>query len=118
VRGGGHNNYFYLWSGDDATAFRAVQKYGADGVISVVSNVAPERMREVIHAGVEEGSSLDQALQPLYAASMRAGNPQSIKYIMERAGLKVGLPHSSLGTPTREEKKAIDQLVQQAGELR
>ena len=116
-----YEDYFYIWSGDDATAFQAVQQYGADGVISVVSNVAPKRMGEVIHAGIkrkEEGPSLDQALQPLYTASMRAGNPQSIKYMMERAGLKVGMPHSSLGTPTREEKKVIDRLVQQAGELR
>lgn len=112
----GSTDYFYIWSGDDATAFQAVQQYGADGVISVVSNVAPIRMREVIHAALkkdERGSSLDVALQPLYKASMLAGNPQSIKYIMERAGYTVGLPHPSLGTPTSEEEEAIDSLIHQ-----
>lgn len=73
---------FSVLSGDDPTALRALSA-GADGVISVVANLVPERCAELCRA-VREGrmqaaQEIDAMLAPLYAATASEPNPIPVK---------------------------------------
>jgi 4-hydroxy-tetrahydrodipicolinate synthase len=80
---------FCVLSGDDPTAARA-QLAGADGVISVVANVAP-RLFAAMCAACAAGDAphalaLDRQLQPLYALLGAEPNPIPVKWCLSQLG--------------------------------
>lgn len=85
---------FVVLSGDDPTAVRAMLA-GADGVISVASNVVPatfRRLCDLALAGDEAGAGeLDGRLQDLYAFLGIEPNPIPVKAILARQGIGSGL---------------------------
>lgn len=85
---------FVVLSGDDPTAARAMLA-GADGVISVVSNVVPAAMRLLCQrasAGDEAGAGdLDGQLRPLYEFAGIEPNPIPVKALLARSGIGHGL---------------------------
>jgi len=89
---------FTVLSGDDAVTVQLIS-HGANGVISVVSNVVPRAMRELTHAllrrDLNTASRIDGTLQPLYHASGVESNPIPIKaamYLLGRAANVLRLP--------------------------
>ena len=80
---------FVVLAGDDGSAC-AAQLAGADGVISVVSNVAPTafvRLGDLARAGdAESARALDTELAPLYAAMALEPNPIPVKAILAGLG--------------------------------
>lgn len=85
---------FAILSGDDPTACRAVLA-GADGVISVASNVLPASMRRLsdhARAGeVDAAAAVDNALQPLFDFIGCEPNPIPVKALLRHAGIGDGL---------------------------
>jgi 4-hydroxy-tetrahydrodipicolinate synthase len=85
---------FALLSGDDGTAARAMLA-GADGVVSVVSNVVPRAMRrlcDLARAGEREAAeALDARLQGLYDFSSVEPNPIPVKALLQQQGIGRGL---------------------------
>lgn len=85
---------FVVLSGDDPTAARAMLA-GADGVVSVVSNVAPAAFRllcKLAQAGEhEQAAALDTRLQPLYVFAGVEPNPIPVKALLARRGIGHGL---------------------------
>ena len=85
---------FAVLGGDDPTAARAMLA-GADGVISVVSNVVPTAFRllcQLARSGERErAGALDARLQPLYAFSGIEPNPIPVKALLARRGIGHGL---------------------------
>ncbi len=85
---------FAVLSGDDPTACRAMLA-GADGVISVASNVLPAAMRrlcDLARAGnAEEARSLDAQLQPAFDFMGVEPNPIPVKAVLELQGIGRGL---------------------------
>ena len=85
---------FAVLSGDDPTACRAMLA-GADGVISVASNVLPAAMRrlcDLARAGnAEEARSLDTQLQPAFDFMGVEPNPIPVKAVLELQGIGRGL---------------------------
>ncbi len=85
---------FAILSGDDPTACRGMLA-GADGVISVASNVLPSAMRRLCdhaRAGqVDAAAVIDNALQPLFDFIGCEPNPIPIKALLRHAGLGDGL---------------------------
>ncbi|NZA25225.1 4-hydroxy-tetrahydrodipicolinate synthase [Luteimonas sp. SJ-92] len=85
---------FAVLSGDDPTAARAMLA-GADGVVSVVSNVVPAAMRrlcELARGGDEDAAlALDARLRPVYDFAALESNPIPVKALLFRAGLGHGL---------------------------
>lgn len=80
---------FRILSGDDPTGARALRA-GADGVISVAANVAPQlfsAMCEACLRGDADAEALDRALQPLYAALAAEPNPIPLKWCLAQLGL-------------------------------
>ncbi|WP_417473620.1 4-hydroxy-tetrahydrodipicolinate synthase [Luteimonas mephitis] len=88
------NDGFAVLSGDDPTAVRAMLA-GADGIVSVVSNVVPAAFRklcDLARAGDEAGAqALDARLHPLYDFLGIESNPIPLKALLARQGIGRGL---------------------------
>ena len=85
---------FSVLSGDDATACRAMLT-GADGVISVASNVLPRAFRrlcDLARGGRDaEAKVWDARLAPTYDFFGIEPNPIPVKALLEMAGIGHGL---------------------------
>ncbi|RMH93061.1 4-hydroxy-tetrahydrodipicolinate synthase [Lysobacter pythonis] len=85
---------FAVLSGDDPTACRALLS-GADGVISVASNVLPasfRRLCDLARAGEAEAATAhDATLRPLYDFMSCEPNPIPVKALLRRFGIGEGL---------------------------
>ena len=105
---------FVVLSGDDPTAARAMLA-GADGVISVVSNLVPATFRRLcaLATGGEEARAreLDAQLEALYAFAGIEPNPIPVKAVLARMGIGHGLrlPLTSLSaTHAAEADRALE----------
>jgi len=87
-------NGFAVLSGDDPTACRAMLA-GADGVISVASNVLPATMRRLCDFArvgkADAARELDAQLQPVFDFLGVEPNPIPVKAILQSQGLGHGL---------------------------
>lgn len=86
---------FAVLSGDDPTAMRAMLA-GADGVVSVASNVLPRAMRRLCDLArgardADAAGALDARLQPVFAFLGAEPNPIPLKALMARMQLGHGL---------------------------
>ena len=85
---------FVVLSGDDPTALRAMLA-GADGVISVASNVAPGAFRKLCDLACAGDTSaadaLDARLHALYHFLAAEPNPIPVKALLALAGIGHGL---------------------------
>jgi 4-hydroxy-tetrahydrodipicolinate synthase len=85
---------FAILSGDDPTAARAMLA-GADGLISVASNVLPASMRrlcDLARGGRRAAAAaLDAALQPVFDFLGVEPNPIPVKAVLARQGIGHGL---------------------------
>ena len=81
---------FIVLSGDDDKTL-AMMKDGARGVISVASNVLPDKVSAMCAAALdgrwEEAAALDEALKPLYKACFVESNPIPAKAALSLMGL-------------------------------
>jgi len=91
---------FAVLSGDDDLALAAMA-YGADGVISVVSNEAPRAMSRLAAAALagdfREARELHFRLLPLMRANFIESNPVPVKTALEMLGHCDGRLRSPLG---------------------
>ena len=83
-----------MLSGDDPTACRAMLA-GADGVISVASNVLPlafRRLCDHARSGLRaEAEELDARMQPVYEFLGIEPNPIPVKAVLAHLGIGHGL---------------------------
>ena len=81
---------FSVFSGDDALTLPMIS-LGAKGIISVVSNLIPDKMvkfaRLVLEGNYEEARKFHYKLLPLFQAAFIETNPVPIKAAMARRGL-------------------------------
>ncbi len=81
---------FVILSGDDPSACRSLLS-GADGVISVASNVAPHALRRLCDAArgrdAATARALDAGMQALYAFLGAESNPIPVKALLARLGI-------------------------------
>jgi len=122
---------FNILSGDDSLTFSMMTdpEIRASGVISVISNIAPKAVTDMVRAiasgDLEEGERLFNDLSPLFnlvtiktvektefgETACRARNPLPIKTLMQIMGLPSGGCRRPLGKMTRQ---AIDKVVDTA----
>ncbi len=81
---------FSVLSGNDDDTFN-LMKAGADGVISVASNVFPSAVADFVHAlqagRIEEAEGMDRQLHPLFKNLFVESNPIPAKAAMAQLGL-------------------------------
>ena len=109
---------FSIWSGnDDETA--AICMLGGKGVISVVSNVAPELVHNCCQAFFDRDTAKACALQlemlPLEEALFCEVNPIPVKYAMNVLGWNAGECRLPLVEPSDAHKAKIEQALLAAG---
>jgi 4-hydroxy-tetrahydrodipicolinate synthase len=84
---------FAVYSGDDATAL-ALMLLGADGVISVTSNVAPRLMHDMCAAALEgnvaRAREVNNKLLALHRDLFCEANPIPVKWAVQQLGLISG----------------------------
>lgn len=106
-------SHFCVWTGCDELTVPACS-LGARGVISVTSNLFPERVKDMTTAALDgdfdTASEMQCSLQPLNDLLFSQVNPIPIKTAMELAGFDCGpcrLPLTGLAEEYREKLKAI-----------
>ncbi len=104
---------FIVLSGDDDKTLD-MMKDGARGVISVASNVLPDKVSAMTAAALdgrwEEAGALDDALKPLYKACFVESNPIPAKAALSLMGLcsdQMRLPLIPASEATRELMKGV-----------
>ena len=84
---------FTVLSGDDGMTLPAMA-LGAKGVISVASNIVPERMlrlvNEMLEGRLDDARRTNQELLPLFSALFLETNPQPVKAAVRLMGLPAG----------------------------
>ena len=91
---------FWVLSGDDKFTL-PVTAYGGDGVISVVSNLVPAKIKALTKAALEgnleEARALHYELMPLFKVAFVETNPVPIKQALEWVGISAGPARLPLG---------------------
>jgi len=108
---------FWVISGDDYLTLPLISM-GGDGIISVISNLVPSKIKALTKAALEgryeEARALHYELLPLVKAAFIETNPVPIKQALMWAGLPAGPARLPLGklTPASEAvvKKAMSDL--------
>lgn len=81
---------FLVISGDDSTACSMMERGGV-GVISVLANAVPGKVRDMMHQCAsgypEEASRLQDELTPLMSHIFEEGNPAGIKCALSKLGI-------------------------------
>ncbi|MBR4740024.1 MAG: 4-hydroxy-tetrahydrodipicolinate synthase [Bacteroidales bacterium] len=105
---------FSVLSGNDDDTFQ-LMKDGADGVISVASNVLPSAMADFVHAlqagKFEEAQQMDKRLHPIFKALFVEPNPIPAKAAMAQLGLMENSLRLPLVKATPETEKLIQKLL-------
>ena len=105
-------NPFWVISGDDGFAL-ALMALGGDGIISVISNLVPSKVKALTAAclagNFEEARKIHYELLPFMKAAFVETNPAPIKLAMNWAGLPSGparLPLGNLSTSSQSVLRA------------
>lgn len=89
----GTSNEFAVYSGDDAL-FLPFLAIGGDGVVSVVSNIAPKLMVNLFNkfelGDMDSAIKLNKKLSPFYSAMFVEVNPIPVKNALNILGLNAG----------------------------
>jgi 4-hydroxy-tetrahydrodipicolinate synthase len=109
---------FTVLSGDDALTLPLMAS-GGDGVISVVSNVAPGPIGDLVAACLRgdfaRARLIHYKLLPFMRAAFIETNPCPIKYAASRLGLCANALRLPLVPVTKETEKVIDACVSKLG---
>lgn len=109
---------FAVLSGDDALTVPLVA-LGGDGIVSVVSNLAPAEVTEMTAAALsgdmDKARALHYRLLPFFRAAFVDGNPTSIKYAMNCKGMPAGTVRLPLVEVTDAAKKVIADALRESG---
>ena len=109
---------FSVLSGNDDDTLR-LMKEGADGVISVASNVAPAEMVRFVHAALEGQNGSQEAWQTAEALNERLGELFRVLFIEpnpipgKAAMAQLGLMENSLRLPLVPATEATESIMQQ-----
>lgn len=82
--------HFNVISGDDAMVSK-MMKIGAKGVISVIGNAYPDKIKEIVELCLqsknEDATSCQEKLYPLIQHIFEDGNPAGVKAILSKMGI-------------------------------
>ena len=106
---------FAVWSGNDDMAVAAMS-LGAQGIISVLSNILPEQTltmsRAALAGDFDTAADLQCRLLPLIDALFREVNPIPVKAAMKMIGFDCGPCRLPLGPVSPETAQLLQQLLQ------
>jgi 4-hydroxy-tetrahydrodipicolinate synthase len=108
------SNPFWVLSGDDSFTLPLLA-LGGDGLVSVISNLVPKKVRALVNACLsgdfEEGRRLHYELLPLMKNAFIETNPVPIKTAMRWAGLPAGPVRLPLGPLSANSEKILREML-------
>ena len=112
---------FWVLSGDDAFTLPLISM-GGDGVVSVVSNIVPAKVKALTKAALEgrydEARIIHYELLPLIKAIFVETNPIPIKQALSWAGLPAGPARLPLGKLTPASEAVLKKAMVEIGILK
>ena len=108
--------YFSVLSGDDDRTLD-MMRYGASGAISVVANVAPEKVsfyvKQALAGNYDIAAPVENRIKGLVDVLFLPdeGNPMCCHYALSRLGFAVGVPREPLGPVKPESAEIIDKAL-------
>jgi 4-hydroxy-tetrahydrodipicolinate synthase len=109
---------FEVYSGDDWATF-GYMCLGADGVVSVASNIIGERVHQltdlVASGDIAAARKVHEELTPLFNTLFITTNPIPVKTALQILGLPAGPPRLPLVPATAEERTRIEKALVDAG---
>ena len=107
-----------ILSGDDSLTL-PIMSIGGRGVISVISNLLPGKVKQMVKyaqdGNYSEARAIHYQLFPLIKAIFADGNPVGIKYAMKVAGMDTGEMRLPLCEASEATKKQIELFMAPAG---
>ena len=107
-----------ILSGDDSLTL-PIMSLGGRGVISVISNLLPGKVKQMVKYAADgnyaEARALHYQMFPLIKALFLDGNPAGIKYAMKVAGMDTGEMRLPLWEASDATKKQIELFMAPAG---
>jgi 4-hydroxy-tetrahydrodipicolinate synthase len=107
-----------ILSGDDSLTL-PIMSIGGRGVISVISNLLPAKVKQMVKYAADgnyaEARAIHYQLFPLIKAIFVDGNPVGIKYAMKVAGMESGELRLPLWEASEATKKQIELFMASAG---
>jgi 4-hydroxy-tetrahydrodipicolinate synthase len=107
-----------VYSGDDGMTFPLLC-LGGQGVISVVSNLLPKQVVEMVTAALDGKLELARQLHfqllPIFKAAFIETNPAPIKYAMQKAGLASGPLRLPLVEIRKSSRPVLDDVLKSLG---
>jgi dihydrodipicolinate synthase/N-acetylneuraminate lyase len=111
---------FAVLSGDDELTL-PILALGGDGLVSVVSNVVPKLMTELVRLGragrIEEARALHARLLPWMRAAFIESNPIPVKAALAMMGKMENVLRSPLVTMDAKKNDAVSAALKTAGAL-
>ena len=107
---------FTVVAGDDFLTL-PIMSLGGKGVISVVANIAPQPMSEMVNAmlsgDIEKAKEINLRLFPLFEAMFLETNPIPVKRTAELMGLPAGHVRLPLGELSEENEHKLRQVLRE-----
>lgn len=109
---------FFVTSGEDSLTF-PILALGGIGVISVASNLVPDRVAGMVDAffegRLEEARRIHYELMPLFKALFIETNPSPVKAAMEMMGMPAGKPRLPLVELQPENREKLRRVLMDMG---
>lgn len=107
-----------IYSGEDALNL-PILAIGGAGVISVVSNIAPKKVKEIfslVKAGnLEKANEINDQILPLVKACFCEVNPIPVKAAYNMLGFKAGAPRSPLTELEEKHREELKKIITKTG---
>jgi len=105
---------FSVLSGDDGMGLPMIA-CGGDGIVSVASNLIPDRMEALVKAALDGNMDLARKLHyelaPLFKSMFIDTNPVPVKYAMAKMGAMKEIYRLPLCAMTEENKAIVDSVL-------
>ena len=108
---------FTVLSGDDNITLEIIKSYGADGVISVASNIVPEDMVLMVGSAIKKdyakAEEINTKLASLFKILFIETNPIPVKYASYKMGLAQNIYRLPMCEIGEENGKQVDLVLRQ-----
>lgn len=114
-----HLENFVVLSGDDNITFQVIKDYGANGVISVASNILPEEMVTMVNSALEKdytkSEEINAKLSDLFKILFIETNPIPVKYASYKIGLCKNIYRLPMCEIEEKNGEKVEELLKQMG---